>query len=134
MGKKLTVRIAPDIADKLQARADKHRVSVAWIVRHLVFRYLDGCAPDLPEFTSRATGALRGSASPSPGKSEAEKMQAEFTRLACSLFDSYRADGFDVLESAKRANFALKARSHPWATYDIVAQAIRSTGRFRRQK
>jgi hypothetical protein len=135
MEKKLTVRIAPDLADKLQARADHHRVSVSWIVRHLVLRYLDGFAPDLPVEEKLAIPAWRGlPVNGSTGETHLEEMQAEFTRLACTLFDAYRAEGCDVTESTKRANFALKARKHPWATYDVVCHAIRSTGRFRKQK
>ena len=57
-----------------------------------------------------------------------------FTADVLEIFDGFIAAGLDAKEATKRTNFALKEKSCPWATYEIVAGVIRSAGRYRRQK
>lgn len=131
--RKLTLRLSSSHARKIEDEAARHRVSVGWLLRHLVIRYLEGLTPI---GMGDAKGGRPRRALPSSLNipDQAEKMQREFSRLACSLYDGFRSDGCEIIESVKRTNFALKELSHPWATYDIVSQAIRSTGRFRKSK
>ncbi len=47
-----TVSLPPDDYVELEALARKHRVSVAWIIRDAVQRYLDGQVPLLRAISS----------------------------------------------------------------------------------
>jgi hypothetical protein len=80
--------------------------------------------------TSRAPSAKRGVAGPDL----VAKRQAEFSVEVCALFDGFRKQGFDMRESTKRTNYALKEKNHPWATYEVIASVLRETGRFRKPR
>jgi hypothetical protein len=60
--------------------------------------------------------------------------QADFKNQACDLYDGFLAGGHSSAESLKLTNSALKAKNHPWASYDLVKSLIGSTGRFRKKK
>ncbi len=67
-------------------------------------------------------------------KADADQARKEFTAEACSLFDSFVSQGHATSEAIRRTNLALKAKSHPWASYEIVRKLIGTTGRFRKKK
>ncbi|RNC68574.1 MAG: hypothetical protein ED859_09670 [Desulfuromonadales bacterium] len=67
-------------------------------------------------------------------REKVEATHAEFRQEVCEIFDGLRGQGLDVKEAVKRTNSTLKARNHPWATFEVVQKVLRSTGRFRRQK
>lgn len=67
-------------------------------------------------------------------RAEVERLQAAFRDEVCEIFDGFRVQGLDVKEAVKRTNSTLKARQHPWATFETVQKVLRSEGRFRRQK
>ena len=129
MGKKLTFRLDTALVDRLETLAGRERVPLSYVLRNMVLRFL---APDreCPSDAGRTLPALRGV----PGPDLAAKRQAEFSAEVCALFDGFRSQGLDVREAAKRSNFALKAKRHPWATYETVADVLRKAGRFRKDR
>ena len=139
-GKKITVRLDDELVEGLQAFADQERVSVSQVLRHLVLRFLRPSPPGAPLVSQEQIQPM-GEGRLSPEVSEERRCAAfirtegerdKFTREVLSLFDGFRSQGYDPLESTKRTNFALKERKHPWATYEVIADVIRKTGRFRR--
>jgi hypothetical protein len=128
MGKKLTFRLDTALVERLELHADRERVPVSYVLRHLVLRFLS-CKTE-NALQNPPAPVLRGVA----GFDLAAKRQAEFSAEVCALFDGFRGQGLDAREAAKRTNFALKAKNHPWATYDVVADEIRKTGRFRKDR
>ncbi|GFO63241.1 hypothetical protein GMPD_11600 [Geomonas paludis] len=129
MHRKISLRLDADLADRLQLRADRERVPVSCLLRHLVVRLLDGS-----EVTEKTAPAPWRSETPQHLKSRAEQLQAEFMVEVCTAFDGFIRQGCDPKEATKRTNFALKARKHPWATYEVVAGVLRKAGRFRKPK
>jgi hypothetical protein len=132
--KKISLRLDIDLAERLQERADDDRVPVSFILRHLVLRFLSGpfhgeaaASPALPGVASPLRGGV-------PAPSVIERKQVEFRQEVCALFDMFRGQGHDAIEATKRSNFALKARKHPWASYDVIAKVLRSEGRFRKSR
>lgn len=127
MHRKISLRLDADLADRLQCRADSERVPVSQLLRHLVLRLLnESQAP-----VKAAPTAWRRE-SPSVLKTRTEQLQAEFHEKVCSLFDTFRAQGHDPKEATKRTNLALKAKNHPWATYEVIQGVLRKAGRFRK--
>jgi hypothetical protein len=122
--KKLSLRLDLELVERLQDYADQERVPVSYVLRHLVLRFLS----DPKKATDRPRPALRGVAGPDL----VAKRQAEFSVEVCALFDGFRKQGFDMREATKRTNHALKAKNHPWATYEVIASTIRETGRLRK--
>jgi adenine/guanine phosphoribosyltransferase-like PRPP-binding protein len=57
-----------------------------------------------------------------------------FSKKVVALFDDFIAKGNTVLDSTKLTNRALKAESHPWATYEVVAMVLRKAGKFRKKR
>jgi hypothetical protein len=121
--KKVSLRLDPELSERLHLYASRERVPVSHVLRHLVLRFLS----ESPKVGGQASPALRGVSAPA-----VSDLHKEFTEKVCSLFDDFRRQGYDAKESAKRVNFALKAKKHPWATYEVIAGIIRSTGRFRK--
>lgn len=127
MTRKISLRLDVALADRLQDRADRERVPLSYVLRHLVLRFLEE-----PHGSARpASPALRGG-SVAAVNAQAEKHKAEFEAEVCALFDTLRSEGIEPMEAAKRVNFALKAKNHPWATFDIIAGILRAQGRFRK--
>lgn len=123
-GKKLSLRLDGDLVERLEDYASRERVPVSWVLRHLVLRFLS--SPDKDDKPARS--ALPRVAAPDAITRE----QNDFRDRCCALFDGFRAQGLDARESAKRTNFALKEKRHPWATYEVVADVLRKEGRFRK--
>lgn len=67
-------------------------------------------------------------------REQVEVMQKDFHKEVCEIYDGLRGQGLDMKEATKRTNSALKAKKHPWATFETVQKVLRSEGRFRRQK
>lgn len=67
-------------------------------------------------------------------REQVQDKQADFKKQACDLYDGFIAAGHSSAESVKLSNLALKAKSHPWASYEVVRSLIGSTGRFRKKK
>jgi hypothetical protein len=129
--KKLSLRLDSELVERLQDYASRERVPVSYVMRHLVLRFLSGSSKDPdPASPSPIAKAWRGVAGPDL----VAKRQAEFSVEVCALFDGFRGQGHDARESAKRTNFALKAKKHPWATYEVVADVLRQAGRFRKDR
>lgn len=131
LDKKVSLRLDGRLCEKLQDYADRERVPVAYVLRHLVIRFFDG----KPQVTDSFLGPApdrRSSGVVQP--SQVERLQADFAEKVCCLFDGFRRQGLDVKEATKRTNFALKAKNEPWATYEVVASVLRAAGRFRKQK
>lgn len=126
MEKKVSLRLDPEIVERLQDYAGRERVPVSHVLRHLVLRFLS----DPTKETHRTPPARPGV----PAPAILAKRQEEFKIEVCALFDAFRSQGHDLRESIKRTNFALKAKQHPWATYEVVASVIRETGRLRKAK
>ncbi|TSK07924.1 MAG: hypothetical protein FPO08_01020 [Geobacter sp.] len=129
MHRKISLRLDADLADRLQMRADRERVPVSCLLRHLVVRLLDGS----PVGERPALSPHRQEA-PSHLKSRTEQLQAEFMSEVCSTYDSFRGQGHDWIVATKLTNKALKAKNHPWATYEVVQGVLRKAGRYRKQK
>lgn len=142
MDKKISLRLDAAIANRLERCAYKERVPVSYILRHLVLRYLSaGNKADLQ-------GSALGTGSVSQGRfpletagarrsvldATADLQQEKFRAEVFALFDGFRSKGHDAKESARLSNFALKGKSHPWATYEVIADILRKSGRFRRKK
>jgi hypothetical protein len=122
--KKISLRLDIDLAERLQERADNDRVPVSYLLRHLVLRFLSGSfqgATAAPPALPGVLSPLRGGV---PAPSVIERKQVEFRQEVCALFDLFRDQGHDAIEATKRSNFALKARKHPWATYDVIAKVL----------
>ena len=126
MGKKLSLRLDCELVERLQDYASRERVPVSYVLRHLVLRFLS----DPTKETYRTPPARTGG----PAPDLVAKRQAEFSAEVCALFDGFKAQGHDARESAKRTNFALKAKKHPWATYEVIADVLRQAGRFRKDR
>ena len=135
--KKISLRLDSLLAEKLEDYASHERVPVSFVLRHLVLRFF---AAPLPELRGTALGTSptsRFSSEKADQRRSAaavrtESAIAEFNKLVCSLFDDFRGNGLDVKEAAKRTNFAMKEKKHPWATYEVIASVLRKSGRFRR--
>jgi hypothetical protein len=131
LGKKITLRLDDRLCAKLQDFADQERVPVSSVMRHLVIRFFDG----KPVVTSSFLGPVPSSRSTvSTLATRAEMLQAEFRDEVLTLFDVFRGQGCDPKEAAKRVNFTLKGKKHPWATYETISGVLRKAGRFRKQK
>ena len=135
--KKLSLRLDSELAHKLENYAVKERVPVSFVLRHLVLRFFASPLPDLRgtalgtshkgRFASEEAAQRRSAAA-----ARAERETAEFEKRVCALFDDFRGQGLDMKEAAKRTNFAMKEKKHPWATYEVIASVLRKAGRFRR--
>lgn len=122
--KKLSLRLDWELAERLQDYASRERVPVSYVLRHLVLRFLS----DPTKETHRNPPVRAGV----PGADLIARRQSEFSAQVFALFDDFRSQGHDARESAKRTNFALKAKKHPWATYEVIADILRQSGRFRK--
>lgn len=60
------------------------------------------------------------------------QFKAAFHSDVCSLFDNFIKQGYAIKDAAKRTNFALKAKNHPWATFYLVEKTLRAEGRLLR--
>ena len=129
MHRKISLRLDADLAERLQLRADRERVPVSCLLRHLVVRLLDGS-----QIAERPSPAPWRSEPPAQLKTRTEQVQADFTAEVCSIYDGLRKQGLDPREATKRTNRALKAKSHPWATYEVIEGVLRKAGRFRKPK
>jgi hypothetical protein len=126
MHRKISLRLDAELANRLQYRADQERVPVSCLLRHLVLRFLEPKAP------GKAAPAV-WRVEPAPVlKTRTEQLQGEFLVEVCSLFDKFRGQGCDPKEATKRTNMALKAKKHPWATFEVVQGVLRKAGRFRK--
>lgn len=67
-------------------------------------------------------------------REQLEVIRKDFHKEVCDIFDGFIGQGLDVKEAVKRTNSTLKAKKHPWATFETVQKVLRSEGRFRRQK
>ena len=127
--KKLSLRLDVGLADRLQGRADRERVPVSYLLRHLVVRFLgepqEGAKPALSALRRVPAATIR---------TRAEQLQDEFRAEVCALFDGFIAQGADLKSATRRTNFSLRAKKHPWATYDVIAKVLRDAGRFRKRK
>ncbi|HET6420322.1 MAG TPA: hypothetical protein VFG19_09210 [Geobacteraceae bacterium] len=117
---KVSFRIHADLVDRLQDFAVRERVSVSQVLCHLVIRFFSG-SPEPSSFRCLHSPDL------------VAKKHDDFRDKCCTLFDDFKRQGFDTNESIKRTNFALKAVSHPWASYEVVSTTLRSAGRFRKE-
>jgi hypothetical protein len=124
--KKLSLRLDGELVERLQDYASRERVPVSYVLRHLVLRFLSDPTTETHRTPPSRTGV--------PAPELVARRQAEFSDKVCALFDDFRSQGHDVRESAKRTNFALKAKKHPWATYEVVADILRQAGRFRKDR
>jgi len=132
--KKISLRLDNDLVERLEDYANRERVPVSYVLRHLVIRFLEQTSP-----SPLLSPVVGGSSAPPAGGSgvgwrclsDPEKLEVEFRETACSLFDGFIREGLDVKEATKRTNFALKAKKHPWATFDVVSKVLRDSGRFR---
>ena len=144
--KKISLRLDLELADRLQAWADKERVPVSYLLRHMVLRFLAGSQGPVP-LGDAAGSPAAGSKPPMaavPGRRPSlaalavlpsvDQMQADFRREVCTIFDAFRGQGQDLKQAAKATNFAMKAKNHPWATYEVIADVLRKAGRFRKAK
>lgn len=57
-----------------------------------------------------------------------------YSERICALFDDFIGQGLTRNEAISRTNSSLKEQKHPWASYDLVKQTLRDSGRFRKQK
>lgn len=90
---------------------------------HGFFRFID----------NKARIAVAEAKSVDPGEVEKKRQaQEDFRKQVCSLYDGFVGQGYAVKEAVKMTNSALKAKSHPWATYETVASVLRGSGRFRK--
>ena len=127
LGKKITLRLDYEIVDRLQDFANRERVPMSYVLRHLILRFLEG-----GKLTDEKRALPARTGTPSPAR--VERLQDEFRDEACAIFDDLRKQGYDMKEASKRTNFALKAKNHPWATYEVVTSVLRGAGRFRKLK
>jgi hypothetical protein len=148
MEKKISLRLDVELVDGLQAFADRERVPLSYVLRHLVLRFLRpdpsaalrGWAPLGEVSTQEKAGrqsrfAAEGAeARRSAASDRAKREQALFDEKVFALFDGFRQQGLDMKEATKRTNYALKEKNHPWATYEVVADVLRKSGRFRKPK
>jgi hypothetical protein len=63
-----------------------------------------------------------------------ESRKREYAEEVCSLFDGFVTNGHEMTEAIRLTNSALKAKSHPWATYHLVSSVLRSEGRLRKRE
>ena len=122
MEKKISLRLDLDLAEKLQACADRERVPLSFVFRHLVLRFLQSSVDK--------TGSFR-KAEKEPD--EVQRLQVEFQKQVCALYDGFVSSGSDEKSALSMTNLALKGRSHPWANYEAVRTVLRGSGRFRRR-
>lgn len=127
MTRKISLRLDVSLADRLQDRADRERVPLSYVLRHLVLRFLEE-----PQGTARPASPALRAGSAAAVTVQVERQRAEFETEVCTLFDALRGEGVEPKEAAKRVNFALKARNHPWASFDVVSGILRAHGRFRK--
>ncbi len=137
--RKISLRLDVDLVDDLQAFADRERVPVSFVLRHLVLRFLRPSPP--PSLIAAGEVERPGRFAPEGAEARrqaiskrAEREKADFDEKVLALFDGFRSQGLDAREAAKRTNFALKERNHPWATYEVIADVIRKAGRFRKER
>jgi len=62
------------------------------------------------------------------------RLQDDFKKKVLDLYDGFITQCIDSKEAVKRANHALKAEKHPWATYEVVLGVVRAAGRLRRKR
>ncbi len=137
--KKISLRLDSELADKLENYAVNERVPVSFVLRHLVLRFF---ASPLLNFGGllwvllplAASLQKRPTSAALRRRCRAELEKTSFEKKVCTLFDDFRGIGLDTKEAAKRTNFALKDQKHPWASYEVIADIIRKSGRFRKQK
>jgi len=127
MHRKISLRLDTDLADRLKSRADSERVPVSQLLRHLVLRLLSESQASV----KASPAAWRVETVPVL-KTRTEQLQGEFLAEVCSLFDKFYTQGHDMKEATKRTNLALKARKHPWATFEVVQGVLRKAGRLRK--
>lgn len=65
---------------------------------------------------------------------ERDAFKADYVALVCSTFEDLTSQGRDTNEAIKGTLKALKAVSHPWATYEQVKGCLRSEGLLRLKK
>lgn len=68
------------------------------------------------------------------GQEQAAANRALCQETACKVFDGLIRQGLDIKEATKRTNKTLKATGHPWASFEVVSDLLRKSGRFRRMK
>lgn len=131
MHRKISLRLDSDLAERLQMRADRERVPVSHLLRHLILRLLGELQqPETAPSSSPSPSWRKESAAAL--KTRSEQLRDEFRAEVCSMFDNLVKQGCDSKEATKRINFTLKVRKHPWATYEVISSVIRKTGRFRK--
>lgn len=62
------------------------------------------------------------------------KDRQTFSDQVCTLFDAFIAQGLTRNEAISRTNSTLKEQKHPWASYHIIQDTLRSHKRFRKGK
>lgn len=67
-------------------------------------------------------------------REKVDSLHADFRQEVCEIYDGLIGQGVETKEAVKRTNSTLKARNHPWASFETVQKVLRSAGRFRRQK
>jgi hypothetical protein len=97
MHRKISLRLDADLADRLQLRADRERVPVSCLLRHLVVRLLDGS-----QVTEKASPAPWRKEPPQNLKTRTEQLQADFMTEVCSTYDRFIGQGHDPKEATKR--------------------------------
>jgi hypothetical protein len=60
-----------------------------------------------------------------------QKLQEDFDKKVCSIFDALRREGVGVREAIKKTNSALKAENYPHSTYELVICHLRAVGKLR---
>lgn len=60
-----------------------------------------------------------------------EKFNDDFVKDVLEAYDGFIAQGYPVKRSISLSNSVLKAKKHPWATYDLVFSTLRENGRFK---
>ena len=124
--KKISLRLDGELVERPQDYAGRERVPVSHVLRHLVLRFLSDPSTE-PHQAPPARRTV-------PDAALIARKQEDFRNEVCALFDGFRKQGYDQKESTKRANFALKDKRHPWATYEVIASVLRKTGRLRKAK
>jgi len=65
-------------------------------------------------------------------RQEKEDWLQRFKDEACSLYDSYIKSGLDQNTSISKARAELKDKGYAYATYEIVKDTLRKSGKFQR--
>jgi hypothetical protein len=120
--KKISLRLDLELVEWLQACADRERVPLSFVFRHLVLRFRENSV--------EKTGSFR--------KAEKEpaafaKMEVDFQKEVCALYDGFLSSGSDEKSALSLTNLTLKGKLHPWANYEAVRTVLRGAGRFRQR-